>query len=110
MLELLLQAIDGTLSTATEKKTAKEVMKEMAKSTASRSKSYAKGFGAMGALFAGSECVIEKYRAKHDAYNSIYAGCTTGAILAHKAGPKAMCIGCASFAAFSALIDRFMEH
>ena len=28
----------------------------------------------MGALFAGSECVIEKARAKHDMYNSIYAG------------------------------------
>ena len=28
----------------------------------------------MGALFAGSECVIEKTRARHDAYNSVYAG------------------------------------
>ena len=28
----------------------------------------------MGSLFAGSECVIEKARAKHDMYNSIYAG------------------------------------
>ena len=28
----------------------------------------------MGALFAGSECVIEKARARHDAYNSVYAG------------------------------------
>ena len=73
-------------------------------------RSYAKGFGAMGALFAGSECVIEKMRARHDMYNSIYAGCTTGALLAHSGGPKAMCIGCASFAAFSALIDRFMGH
>ena len=66
-------------------------------------RSYAKGFGAMGALFAGSE-------ARHDMYNSIYAGCTTGAILAHSGGPKAMCIGCASFAAFSAVIDKFMGH
>lgn len=73
-------------------------------------RSYAKGFGAMGALFAGSECVIEKMRARHDMYNSIYAGCTTGAILAHSGGPKAMCIGCASFAAFSAVIDKFMGH
>jgi hypothetical protein len=73
-------------------------------------RSYAKGFGAMGALFAGSECVVEKFRAKHDVYNSVYAGCSTGAILAYSAGPKAMCIGCASFAAFSALIDRFISH
>lgn len=42
----------------------------------------------MGAMFAGSECVIEKVRAKHDIYNSVYAGCATGGALAHKAGPK----------------------
>lgn len=42
--------------------------------TYSGCRSYAKGFGAMGALFAGSECVIEKTRARHDAYNSVYAG------------------------------------
>lgn len=71
-------------------------------------RSYAKGFGMMGALFSGSECVIEKFRAKHDMYNSIYAGCSAGAILAHSGGPKAMCVGCASFAAFSYMIDRFM--
>lgn len=73
-------------------------------------RSYAKGFGMMGALFSGSECVIEKFRAKHDMYNSIYAGCSAGAILAHSGGPKAMCIGCASFAAFSAAIDKFLDH
>jgi len=61
----------------------------------------------MGALFAGTECLIESYRGRHDERNSIYAGCATGAILAHSGGPKAMCIGCASFAAFSALIDRW---
>lgn len=64
----------------------------------------------MGALFAGSECVVEKMRAKHDMYNSVYAGCATGAVLAHSGGPKAMCIGCATFAAFSAAIDKFMGH
>lgn len=64
----------------------------------------------MGAMFAGSECVIEKVRAKHDIYNSVYAGCATGGALAHKAGPKAMCAGCATFAAFSALIDKMMAH
>lgn len=64
----------------------------------------------MGALFSGSECVIEKARAKHDLYNSVYAGCATGGMLAHKAGPKAMCVGCAGFAAFSAMIDKVMDH
>lgn len=70
-------------------------------------RSYAKGFAAMGALFAGSECLIESYRARHDSRNSVYAGCATGAILGYSGGPKAMCIGCASFAAFSVLIDRW---
>lgn len=64
----------------------------------------------MGALFAGSECLIESYRAKHDSRNGIYAGCATGALLAHSGGPKACAIGCASFAAFSAVIERFMGH
>lgn len=49
-------------------------------------------------------------RAKHDIYNSVYAGCAAGAVLAHSAGPKGMCLGCASFAAFSAVIDKVMEH
>ncbi len=102
--------IDGSLTATTEKKSFRQVLKEVGKSTWARSKSYGKGFGMMGALFSGSECIIESYRAKHDMYNSIYAGCAAGAILAHSGGPKAMCFGCASFAAFSALIDRFMEH
>lgn len=51
-------------------------------------RTYAKGFGAVGAIFAGSECVIEKTRAKHDIYNSVYAGCFTGGALAARAGPQ----------------------
>ena len=54
--------------------------------------------------------VSRQMRAKHDIYNSVYAGCAAGAVLAHSAGPKGMCLGCASFAAFSALIDKVMEH
>ncbi len=38
------------------------------------------------------------------------AGCFAGGALAYSAGPKGMCIGCASFAAFSYMIDRFMER
>lgn len=102
--------IDGSLTTEAQKKTFRETMREVGKSTWSRSKSYGKGFATVGALFSGSECVIETYRAKHDMWNSIYGGCTAGALMAHSGGPKAMCFGCASFAAFSYLIDRFIEH
>ncbi len=69
-----------------------------------------KGFTVVGGLFTASECVVEKYRAKHDIYNVAYAGCATGAILAYNAGPKAMCAGCAGFAAFSTAIEKFMER
>jgi import inner membrane translocase subunit TIM22 len=93
-----------------QNQTMKQAFREMLKNTASKSRSYAKGFAAMGALFAGSECLIESYRAQHDSRNSVYAGCATGAILGYSGGPKAMCIGCASFAAFSVLIDRLWGH
>lgn len=42
--------------------------------------------------------------------NGVAAGCSTGAILAAKAGPKAALMGCAGFAAFSGAIDYYMRH
>jgi import inner membrane translocase subunit TIM22 len=90
--------------------TARQTALAMARSVGSRSASYAKGFAAMGALFAGAECVVEKARARHDAWNAVYAGCAAGGALASPAGAKAAAVGCASFAAFSAFIDRMMDH
>jgi mitochondrial import inner membrane translocase subunit TIM22 len=90
--------------------TARQVLVSMARSAGSRSVSYAKGFAAMGALFAGAECCVEKFRAKHDAMNAVYAGCAAGGALASPAGAKAAAVGCASFAAFSAFIERMMDH
>lgn len=69
-------------------------------------RSYAKGFAVVGGLFAGTECLIESYRARHDIMNPVYAGCASGAILAHSGGPRAMCAGCVGFAAFSAAIEK----
>lgn len=71
--------------------------------------SSAKNFGYIGALFAGSECAIEGLRAKNDLANGVAAGCFTGGFLAKSAGPQAMAIGCAGFAAFSAAIDAYMR-
>lgn len=71
--------------------------------------SSAKNFGYIGALFAGSECVIEGFRAKNDLYNGAAAGCFTGAFLAKNAGPQAAAVGCAGFAAFSTAIDMYMR-
>jgi import inner membrane translocase subunit TIM22 len=64
-----------------------------------------KGFGKVGALFAGIECVIESYRAKNDIYNSVASGFLAGGVLARNSGPKAAFGGGLAFAAFSAAID-----
>lgn len=53
---------------------------------------------------------ILQIRAKHDIYNAVYAGCAAGGLLASSAGPKAMCAGCVTFAAFSAFIDKMLDH
>ena len=54
--------------------------------------------------------LLSQMRAKHDIYNALYAGCTAGGVLASSGGPKAMCAGCVTFAAFSAFIDRMLDH
>jgi hypothetical protein len=51
-----------------------------------KSRSYAKGFAGMGFLYSGTECLIEKYRAKHDKWNATLAGCATGGIMAAPGG------------------------
>ncbi|KAF5355183.1 hypothetical protein D9756_005476 [Leucocoprinus leucothites] len=64
-----------------------------------------RGFGKVGALFAGIECVIEGYRAKNDIWNSVSSGFLAGGVLARTSGPKAAFGGGLAFAAFSAIID-----
>ena len=51
-----------------------------------RCRSYSKAFALFGALYAFNECVIEKFRAKHDKTNPAVAGCATGAMLAYTGG------------------------
>ena len=68
-----------------------------------------KNFGLIGAIFSGTECCIEGFRAKNDLYNGVAAGCITGGALAAKAGPQAAGMGCVGFAAFSAAIDAYMR-
>ncbi|GAV66564.1 Tim17 domain-containing protein [Cephalotus follicularis] len=75
-----------------------------------RSWSSAKAFAVMGLIFSAAECVVEKARAKHDTTNTVVAGCVTGGAMSAKGGPKAACVGCAGFAAFSVLIEKFLER
>ncbi|KAI0790598.1 mitochondrial import inner membrane translocase subunit TIM22 [Abortiporus biennis] len=90
--------------TTTQK--ASDIFKEMGKGMYRSGK----GFGKVGALFAGIECVIESYRAKNDMVNPIAAGFMAGGILARNSGPKAAFGGGLAFAAFSAAIDLFLRR
>ena len=56
------------------------------RSTAMNSLGWAKSFGVLTALFGGVDCVVEKYRGKHDVYNPMISGCAVGATLSAKAG------------------------
>jgi import inner membrane translocase subunit TIM22 len=80
------------------------------KDMGARSYSSAKNFGKVGAIFAGTECCIEGFRAKNDLANGVMAGCITGGVLAAPAGPSAAALGCAGFAAFSLAIDAYMRR
>mmetsp|Transcript_21091 Transcript_21091/g.54072 ORF Transcript_21091/g.54072 Transcript_21091/m.54072 type:complete len:190 (-) Transcript_21091:1957-2526(-) len=95
---------------ATKKIPLRQVLMDTFKQMGRSSASYAKTFAYMGALYAGSECAVEQIRAKRDHKNTLYAGCFTGGAMAYGGGPQAMCLGCATFAAFSVMIDRFMEQ
>lgn len=86
----------------------REQMRAAYKATAAKARGWAKSFGVLSALFGGIECVIEKYRGKHDVWNPVISGCAVGATLSAKAGPGAACAGCAGFAGFSFLMDKIM--
>jgi len=61
-------------------------------------------------LFKLGILMLWQARAKHDTTNTAVAGCVTGGALAVKGGPKATCIGCAGFAAFSVAIEKFFDR
>lgn len=81
-------------------------------------RSYARSFAMFGVVFSGSECTVEKIRARHDIWNSIVGGCVTGAVMSSqprtsippRARVQQMAVGCAGMAAFSAAIDYYMEY
>ena len=72
----------------------REQMRAALKATMTRSTGMGKTFCVLTALFGGVECLIEKYRAKHDVWNPVLSGCAVGATLSAKGGPAAACIGC----------------
>ncbi|UKJ88892.2 mitochondrial import inner membrane translocase subunit [Theileria orientalis] len=72
-------------------------------------KSTVKNFAKLGFMYSLFECLIQKKRANSDISNSVYAGCTTGAFLGLKNGPFATVGGCAGFAAFSYLMEKYQR-
>ncbi|KAG2180408.1 hypothetical protein INT44_003412 [Umbelopsis vinacea] len=99
-----------TMTDEMVKQTTKQQMKSALKDMGTRSYSMAKNFAVVGAIYSGTECCIESYRAKNDLYNSAAAGCITGGLLAHRSGPQSAALGCAGFAAFSTAIDWYMKR
>ncbi|KAI9853350.1 MAG: Mitochondrial import inner membrane translocase subunit tim22 [Vezdaea acicularis] len=87
----------------------REQLRRGFKDMGAKSYSSAKNFGRIGAIYAGTECCIEGYRAKNDLANGVIAGCLTGGAISYKAGPQAAAVGCAGFAAFSLAIDYYMR-
>lgn len=88
----------------------REQVKVTFRATAEKSIYWCRNFAFITGVFGGSECLVEKYRGKHDVWNSVASGCITGAALQAKAGPSSAAIGCGGFAAFSLVIDSFMGH
>lgn len=87
---------------------AKEQLRLAYRATFERCGHWARNFMALTALFSGVDCVVEKFRGKHDAYNAIISGCGVGAALSAKQGPQAACLGCAGFAVFSGVMEVVM--
>jgi import inner membrane translocase subunit TIM22 len=86
----------------------REQLRQALKATATKSSGWAKSFGVLTALFGGVDCIVEKYRGKHDVWNPVISGCAVGATLSAKGGPGAACIGCVGFAGFSLVVDKIM--
>ena len=88
----------------------KEQMRTTLRATGEKSLYWARNFAFITGVFAGSECIVEKARGRHDVWNSVASGCVTGAAIQAKQGPQAAALGCGGFAAFSLVIDAIMGH
>ena len=86
----------------------REQLKVTMRATAEKSKYWCRQFAFLTGVFGGTDCLVEKFRGKHDMWNSVASGCITGAALQAKQGPQAAAMGCGGFAAFSLVVDKLM--
>ena len=84
--------------------------RDVLKEVRARGWSMAKNFAIVGAMFSGTECLLESYRGRSDLTNSVTSGMITGGLLGLRAGVKAGVAGSAAFAAFSLVIDYFFRR
>jgi import inner membrane translocase subunit TIM22 len=88
----------------------REQIKVTMRATGDKSLYWCRNFAFITGVFGGSECLVEKYRGKHDVWNSVASGCINCAAFQAKSGPQAAAVGCGGFAAFSLVIDTFMGN
>ena len=88
----------------------REQLRVTARATAEKSLYWCRNFAFITGVFGGTDCLVEKYRGKHDVWNSVASGCITGAALQAKQGPQAAALGCGGFAIFSLGIEQIMGH
>ncbi|GAW81757.1 mitochondrial import inner membrane translocase subunit TIM22 [Plasmodium gonderi] len=87
----------------------KEQLKEQFHMFKQSIKSTCLNFAKIGFLFSFYENSLQKIRAANDITNILYSGCLTGATISYKKGLPSMVGGCASFAAFSAFIEKLQK-
>ena len=88
----------------------KEQARVTMRATWEKSLYWCRNFAFITGVFGGTDCLVEKYRGKHDVWNSVASGCITGAALQAKQGPQAAALGCGGFAVFSLAIEQVMGH
>eukprot|EP00658_Telonema_sp_P-2_P049627 TRINITY_DN37765_c0_g1_i1.p1 TRINITY_DN37765_c0_g1~~TRINITY_DN37765_c0_g1_i1.p1 ORF type:complete len:158 (+),score=38.54 TRINITY_DN37765_c0_g1_i1:97-570(+) len=74
-----------------------------------KSHSQGKMFGQIGVMFGLADCIIEKWRGKHDSWNGTYSGFVVGGVLAIRGGPSSALMGALGFGAFSFVADSVMH-
>lgn len=74
-----------------------------------RGLSTGRNFAVFGGVYASIECLLDKARGASDLKNHVAAGAVTGAVLAARAGSKAMLVGAAGISTFTVGIDILMH-